>query len=69
MIAGLWQSSCQQAAMAHRRLSILDLSHEAAQPMSTPDGRYTLCFNGEIYNFRELRTESASLRRGFQNHL
>lgn len=54
---GLWQSSCQQAAMAHRRLSILDLSHEAAQPMSTPDGRYTLCFNGEIYNFRELRTE------------
>jgi len=54
---GLWQSSCHQAAMAHRRLSILDLSHGAAQPMSTPDGRYTLCFNGEIYNFRELRAE------------
>ena len=52
---GLWQSSCHQATMAHRRLSILDLSHGAAQPMTTPDGRYTLCFNGEIYNFRELR--------------
>ena len=54
---GLWQSACQQATLAHRRLSILDLSSGAAQPMSTPDGRFTLCFNGEIYNFRELRAE------------
>lgn len=54
---GLWQSSCHQATLVHRRLSILDLSHGAAQPMTTPDGRYTLCFNGEIYNFRELRAE------------
>ena len=54
---GLWQSACHQATLVHRRLSILDLSHGAAQPMTTPDGRYTLCFNGEIYNFRELRAE------------
>ncbi len=46
--------------MAHRRLAILDLSAGAAQPMTTPDGRYTLCFNGEIYNFRELRAELES---------
>jgi asparagine synthase (glutamine-hydrolysing) len=54
---GVWQSSCQQAVLAHRRLSILDLSTGARQPMSTPDGRFTICFNGEIYNFRELRCE------------
>jgi asparagine synthase (glutamine-hydrolysing) len=42
-------------ALAHRRLKIIDLSDRAAQPMSTPDGRYTIAYNGEIYNYRELR--------------
>jgi asparagine synthase (glutamine-hydrolysing) len=54
---GLWQSPDGQAALAHRRLSILDLSNGARQPMTTPDGRFTICFNGEIYNFRELRAD------------
>lgn len=44
-------------ALGHTRLSIIDLSDAAAQPMSTRDGRYTLTFNGEIYNYRQLRTE------------
>lgn len=48
-------------AMAHRRLAILDLSRAARQPMTSDDGRYTVAFNGEIYNFRELRVE---LERG-----
>ena len=52
---GLWQSENGSATFAHRRLSILDLSGAARQPMTTPDGRFTICFNGEIYNFRELR--------------
>lgn len=54
--AGLWQSLEGEAIFAHQRLSILDLSSAGHQPMSTPDGRLTIVFNGEIYNFRELRT-------------
>lgn len=43
--------------LGHRRLSIIDLSRKADQPMSTADGRYTIVFNGEIYNFRDLRAQ------------
>ena len=42
-------------ALGHARLSIVDLSNAAAQPMASPDDRYTLTFNGEIYNYRALR--------------
>lgn len=55
--SGLWCSPNGKASLAHRRLSILDLSSSARQPMATPDGRFTICFNGEIYNFRELRMD------------
>jgi asparagine synthase (glutamine-hydrolysing) len=44
-------------ALGHRRLAILDLSPTGHQPVLTPDGRYILSYNGEIYNFRELRIE------------
>ncbi len=43
--------------LGHRRLAIIDLSPAAHQPMLTPDGRYILTYNGELYNFRELRAE------------
>lgn len=45
------------ATLGHRRLSIIDLSDDGRQPMSTPDGRLTIVFNGEIYNYPELRAE------------
>lgn len=46
--------------LAHRRLSILDLSERGRQPMVTPDGRAAICYNGEVYNYRELRAEMES---------
>jgi asparagine synthase (glutamine-hydrolysing) len=54
--------------LLHRRLSILDLSDAGWQPMSTPDGRYHLVFNGEIYNYLELRTELKALGHQFHSH-
>ncbi|WP_431098429.1 asparagine synthase (glutamine-hydrolyzing) [Polaromonas aquatica] len=44
-------------AMAHRRLSIIDLTEAASQPMTSDDGRLTIVFNGEIYNYIELRAQ------------
>ena len=47
----------KNVGLAHRRLSIIDLSDNGSQPMSSTDGRYTIVFNGEIYNFKELRKQ------------
>lgn len=54
--------------LAHRRLSIIDLTESGWQPMSTADGRFTLVFNGEIYNYRELREELQRAGVEFHSH-
>ncbi len=52
---GAWVDDRGVVGFAHRRLSIIDLGG-SAQPMATPDGRHTICFNGEILNYRQLRS-------------
>lgn len=54
---GLWTSACGRAHFAHTRLAILDLSPAGHQPMLSADGALSIVFNGEIYNFKELRAE------------
>ena len=53
-------------ALGHRRLAVLDLSHYGHQPMSSPDRRFWASYNGEIYNFRELRAELEAEGRVFR---
>jgi asparagine synthase (glutamine-hydrolysing) len=50
----------------HRRLAIVDLSQDGLQPMQTPDGRLSVTFNGEIYNYVELRKELEGLGHSFR---
>lgn len=54
---GFWQDPDVPLVLAHRRLSIIDLSVDGAQPMASPNGRYEIVFNGEIYNFQTLRKD------------
>jgi len=58
--AGVWIDDESGLALGHRRLSIIDLSPAGHQPMSSPCGRFTLVFNGEIYNHQDLRAELES---------
>src|SRR5262249_40560593 len=55
--AGLWIGADCTIGLGHRRLSIIDLSDCAAQPMANGDGSLRITYNGEIYNHRELRAE------------
>lgn len=54
---GHWVSNDKSVGLGHRRLAIIDLSDGGKQPMSYANGRYQITFNGEIYNYLELKTE------------
>ena len=53
--------------LGHRRLAIIDLSPLGHQPMTTPDGKFTITYNGEVYNFQELRIELEALGHAFRS--
>ncbi|WP_233575752.1 asparagine synthase (glutamine-hydrolyzing) [Noviherbaspirillum saxi] len=57
-----------QAALSHRRLAIVDLTPSGHQPMCTPDRRYWIVYNGEVYNHIELRRELERCGHQFQSH-
>ena len=64
--AGTWHDPTAGIAFGHRRLSVLDLSHEGRQPMHSSTGRLVMVFNGEIYNHRELRSELEKAEQSFR---
>ncbi len=64
---GNWSSPGGECTMVFRRLAILDLSPAGHQPMVSADGRYVLTFNGEVYNFRELRRRLEGKGRTFRS--
>lgn len=53
----VWLAPDAPLALSHRRLAIIDLSPDANQPMTSAGGRYTIAYNGEIYNFQNLRAQ------------
>src|SRR5918992_111832 len=70
---GVWTSSViddqgQRVCFGHRRLSIIDTSSAGHQPMLAHDGRFVVILNGEIYNYRELRTELSAKGHQFRTH-
>ena len=66
--AGVWSDEAAGVGLAFRRLSIIDRSTAGHQPMESADGRMVLVFNGEVYNFADIRVELEGLGHRFRGH-
>jgi asparagine synthase (glutamine-hydrolysing) len=66
--SGVWIDPSLELGFGHTRLSIIDLSEEGKQPMVSASGRYVLTFNGEVYNFAELRSDLEQCGHTFRGH-
>ena len=64
---GIWRDETSGAMLGHTRLAVIDLSPGGAQPMASPCGRWVLSYNGELYNYKALRTELAAAGESFSS--
>lgn len=62
---GMWND--EHCFLGHRRLSIIDLSEAGNQPFFSQDGRYVMIYNGELYNYREIKLELQRVEHGTKN--
>ena len=65
---GAWISSDKRVILQHQRLAVIDLHKQSNQPMEIEDGNYVIIFNGEIYNYREIRSELITFGKRFKTN-
>ena len=65
---GIWESECKKICFGHNRLAIIDLSQKGKQPFISNDEKLVITFNGEIYNFKEIREELIKKNINFKSN-
>ena len=65
---GIWESECKKIIFGHNRLSIIDLTDKARQPLISKDNNLVITFNGEIYNYKEIRNELSQNKVTFKSN-
>ena len=66
--SGIWESKCKKICFGHNRLAIIDLTKNAKQPFISKDENFVITFNGEIYNFRDIKKELTEKKIYFKSN-